>query len=255
MTDNGPTFTSERFAEFLKQNGIKHIKCAPYHPSSNGCAERGVRIFKDAMKSMKNDDRSLNQKLASFLMSYRSTPHTTTKVTPAELFLQRRIRTRLDIPRPNLATRIQRENAPKEGKTRMFEIGDNVLVRDYKSVDKKWIPGCIIKQLGPVTYRVKVKHAHGTFTWKRHVNQIAKSTQQISELTPDTSVNEIPETPVVFNGQTMERSETEPNVNIPPSVSQRSEMTDSVSDSTPDNFPTRRSSRVVRKPDRLIETM
>ena len=33
--ENGPQFISEEFDWFLKQNGIKHILIAPYHPSSN----------------------------------------------------------------------------------------------------------------------------------------------------------------------------------------------------------------------------
>ena len=51
MTDNGPQFTSDEFSHFLKQNGVKHIRCSPYHPASNGLAERFVRTFKQAMKA------------------------------------------------------------------------------------------------------------------------------------------------------------------------------------------------------------
>ena len=40
VTDNGPQFVSDDFARFAKTNGIKHIRCAPYHPASNGLAER-----------------------------------------------------------------------------------------------------------------------------------------------------------------------------------------------------------------------
>ena len=51
VSDNGPQFTSEEFASFMKRNGIKHIRCAPYHPSSNGTAERFVQTFKKAVKA------------------------------------------------------------------------------------------------------------------------------------------------------------------------------------------------------------
>ena len=33
----------------MKRNGIKHIRSAPYHPSTNGTAERFVQTFKKAM--------------------------------------------------------------------------------------------------------------------------------------------------------------------------------------------------------------
>ncbi len=50
VSDNGPQFTSEEFAEFLKQNGVKHITSAPYHPSTNGLAERFVQSLKQALR-------------------------------------------------------------------------------------------------------------------------------------------------------------------------------------------------------------
>ena len=48
VSDNGPQFISSDFVEFMKKNGVKHIRCAPYHPSSNGLAEHFVRTFKQA---------------------------------------------------------------------------------------------------------------------------------------------------------------------------------------------------------------
>ena len=44
VSENGPQFASEEFAKFTAQNGIKHIRVAPYHPSSNGLAERFVQM-------------------------------------------------------------------------------------------------------------------------------------------------------------------------------------------------------------------
>ena len=46
VTDNAPNFVSAEFSHFLHQNRIKQTTSAPYHPASNGLAERTVKIFK-----------------------------------------------------------------------------------------------------------------------------------------------------------------------------------------------------------------
>ena len=103
VSDNGAQFTSQEFSDFVQANGIKHIRSAPYHPSTNDQAERFVQTFKRAMKAGEREGRSLKTRLAQFLLSYRSTPHATTNVSPSELFLQRKIRTRFDLLKPSTA--------------------------------------------------------------------------------------------------------------------------------------------------------
>ena len=46
VTDNGPQFIADEFSQFLKQNGVKQLKCSPYYPSANGAVERLVKSFK-----------------------------------------------------------------------------------------------------------------------------------------------------------------------------------------------------------------
>ena len=87
VSNNGPQFTSTEFAYFLKANGIKHIKCVPYHPSSNGCAERFVQTFKRALRADDYRGLTAEQRLMAFLLTYRSSPHSTTGVPPCKLFL------------------------------------------------------------------------------------------------------------------------------------------------------------------------
>ena len=42
VTDNRPTFISHEFSDFLNECAILHVTAAPYHPATNGLAERGV---------------------------------------------------------------------------------------------------------------------------------------------------------------------------------------------------------------------
>jgi len=94
VSDNGPQFVSQAFDLFIKINGIKHIRTLPYHPVSNGAAERLVQTFK---KAMITEGASKLQQIVSFLLSYGTTPYSTTNTTPAELFMNRMLHTGLNL--------------------------------------------------------------------------------------------------------------------------------------------------------------
>jgi len=102
VSDNGPQFTFKLFADFLNSNDTKHIRSSAYHPSSNGGAERFVQTVKKGLKVAGKQNRNAKEKLQDYLIGYCSTPATTTRLTPSELFLGRRIRTRLDLCKPKV---------------------------------------------------------------------------------------------------------------------------------------------------------
>ena len=60
---------------------------------------------------------SIKHRLANFLLRYRTTPHSTTGVTPAELLMRRRLRTRLSLVKPCLAQVVEsKQNRQKKHK-------------------------------------------------------------------------------------------------------------------------------------------
>ena len=158
VSDNGPQFTSEEFTRFMKANGIRHIRTAVKHPASNGEAERFVQTFKRAFKAGKEDPGNLRQKLAQFLFTYRTTPNTVTTRTPAELFLKRQLRTRLELLHPNLSAKIatkqaiSKEKHDSRSKAREFEVGDTVLVENFRG-EPKWLSATVVERAGPISYR------------------------------------------------------------------------------------------------------
>ena len=87
VTDNGPSFTSEEFRTFMSLNGIVHVTTSPYHPSSNGLAERALQTFKQGLKCTPGS--TIQERLSNFLFTYRITPHTTTGVPPVTLLMGR----------------------------------------------------------------------------------------------------------------------------------------------------------------------
>ena len=186
VSDNGPQFVSEEFSTFLKANGVRHTRCAPYHPASNGEAERFVRTFKESMKANKYANLSLSHRLQNFLLSYRSTPHSTTNMAPCELFLGRMVRTRFDLIKPDVSEQVMRQQERQKAahdshaRFRELHIGQKVMVRNMRP-GPTWIPGEIVQKLGPVTYLVDV---FSDKPWKCHVDQLKERLDSQSSDTP-----------------------------------------------------------------------
>ena len=181
VTDNGTQFVSDAFSNFTKLNGIKHVRSAPYHPASNGLAERFVQSLKQSLKATVDDDRTLIQRLSSYLLGYRTTPHATTGVAPCKLLMHRELRTRFTLLQPDTERSVlekqgqQKALVDRRARPREFSEGDRVMVRDYRS-GTNWIPAVVVEVLGPVTYIVETDTGQ---RWKRHLDQIKNWIPQV----------------------------------------------------------------------------
>lgn len=153
---------------------MKHIRTIPYHPASNGLVERFVQSFKQALRASQNDGRSLNNRLSTFLLTYRSTSHATTGVPPCTLFLRRKLRTRFDLLKPNCEGRVlekqakQKEKHDQRTKGREWHVGQSVMAKNLRP-GPNWIPGVIVERSGPLSYVIETEDKQ---IWRRHVDQL-----------------------------------------------------------------------------------
>ncbi|XP_055613887.1 uncharacterized protein K02A2.6-like [Uranotaenia lowii] len=163
VSDHGVQFTAESFQLFLKRNGIVHKMGAPYHPATNGQAERYVQTFKQKLKALKCPRSKINLELANILLTYRKMLHPSTGQSPSMMMFGRQIRSRLDLMLPK-ASEEDRPNLV----VRQFADGDRVRVRDFLS-NNKWQFGRVVSKLGKLRYTVRLDDGR---IWERHVDHI-----------------------------------------------------------------------------------
>lgn len=172
VSDNGPQFTSYEFKEFCLSNGIEAITSTPYHPKTNGLAERAIRTFKERMNIMKTSRFDQNLKLQKFLMSYRNCPQKTTGRSPAEMMFGRRLRSRLDLLKPDVLKKMdvqigkQKIFHDRKSKFREFEEGDKVWVEKVNR--KGYEEGIVEKRTGEYSYLIKIDGS----TKRKHADQL-----------------------------------------------------------------------------------
>ena len=282
VTDNGPTFTSSEFRNFLTHNGIKHITVSPYHPSSNGLAERSVQTFKKAMA--KNNVGSIQERICKFLTKYRSLPHSTTGLSPSELLFGRKMRTHLDLIHPNLISRVnkcqqrQKNVHDRHSSEREISVGDQVFVENFSGRGEKWVSGLVIEKTGPYSFKIKTPVG----IMRRHIDQIRlDSTDEfipidtpnnvIPDLTDTTPREELSSQVRTSDGSALVSQSNPHDVNVPNDITTDihdnivdmnlpSDASTNINESIRSecctnesvvNVPVRRSSRQVKTPDRL----
>ncbi|XP_064475741.1 uncharacterized protein K02A2.6-like [Ornithodoros turicata] len=143
VSDNGTPFVALDTQDFFRRNGIRSATSAPYHPATNGQAERMVAETKTAL--MRDQEGTLKFRLARFLFKQHTTVHTTTGCTPAAAMFGREL--------PSVLTYLKAKKShepakdPKISRVRNLRPGQTVLLRNFLGMPK-WITGTLVRKLG-----------------------------------------------------------------------------------------------------------
>ena len=110
----------------------------------------------------------------------RNTPSPATGYAPSELFIGRRLKSQLDLLRPNksvnqnsktpnMSSKVSKKSDSNE---RKFAKYDEVVVRNFSRVNtEKWVPGIVVRSVGSQCYEVDV----GNRTVKIHIDHMLRN--------------------------------------------------------------------------------
>ncbi|XP_067940420.1 uncharacterized protein [Watersipora subatra] len=167
VSDNATTFKSEEFQRWCRDRGIVHLTGAPYHPATNGAAERLVQSFKQALKKL---ELPPNLALTEFFMHYRRTP-LTGGYSQSQLLNGWQIRCKIHVLLPSPAHQAQGRQSKKtdkneeaEPKTTIAKIYTYTIDSPFYALycgprrdkEPRWVPAIVTKVFGARSVNVKV---------------------------------------------------------------------------------------------------
>ncbi|XP_053686465.1 uncharacterized protein K02A2.6-like [Sabethes cyaneus] len=188
VTDGGPPFSSKELIDFFQTHGIKVMKSPPYNPSSNGQAERMVRVVKEGLKKFLLDPEmarlSMEDMVSYFLFGYRNTCLEDNSSFPSEKLFSFKPKTLLDLIHPRNSFRnhlTKRESMnkpvysnkakqhPKYDWIDKLRPGDLVYYKNFRPTDiRRWLEAKFLKRASLNTFQVSV----GSRVYLAHRNQL-----------------------------------------------------------------------------------
>ncbi|RXN08426.1 sec1 family domain-containing 2-like protein [Labeo rohita] len=143
VSDNGPQFSSAEFRAFTESWEFGHTTSSPGFPQANGQSERAIQTVKNLLKKAQESQR--DPYIA--LLEYRNAPMDGVKLSPAQMLMGRRLKTKLPTSTKLLRPQLYR-NVHKD-------------IKDRQLKQKSYFD-CGAKQLPPIAtgekVRVKVKN-------------------------------------------------------------------------------------------------
>jgi hypothetical protein len=98
LTDRGTHFNNNMLDRLMEKFEVKHLLSTPYHPQTNGLVERFNRTLCESLAKLESRTNDWDLFIAPVLFAYRTTKHSTTKISPFQLVYGRSARLPLDMP-------------------------------------------------------------------------------------------------------------------------------------------------------------
>ncbi|KAJ8897355.1 hypothetical protein PR048_002701 [Dryococelus australis] len=143
-----PTYKWQRLHIDLLEprNGIQHVQTPPYHPASNGMAERGVQMAKNALRRMSG--QNVDCELPRYLLMQRNTPRLSTGKSSAELLVGRHQRTVFHSMHPNHQACKLQQMSP------FWKFHPEQRVWERRLTDVKWKPAVVLTAERQMCYKI-----------------------------------------------------------------------------------------------------
>lgn len=269
VSDNGPPFSSQEFNNFLKANGCIPLKSPPYHPESNGMAERTVQTIKQALSRLQEQSSRLSKELLlqNFLFIYRNSPNST-GMSPNEMLFKYKPRTRFELIKPS---NVYSKKIIGKNKTSpmFFKKGEKVWCKNLKE-GKGWTKAEVLECLSPMRYLIYVNGIQKYY----HISDLRPCANNCQVEPDNLSLKIEPQrysSPVMFKDvvlnencdasiergqedvldENQETTEGERNHSFSEMVGPAEPLTEPAQVEPPVNLDIRRSLRVRKAPDRL----
>ncbi|KAJ8888605.1 hypothetical protein PR048_008097 [Dryococelus australis] len=148
VTDNGWQFTSDQFTDFFHSNGIRHLYILPWHPSSNGLADRTVKIVKKLM--LKFSEPDIHVCVTHALWAIRTCPSSSTGKTPAEA------EGRMFCTQPTQLHPALQPSQPASAFSPKLQVRELIGMMNYSVCQSTWLPGVGCGHSGARAYNIKL---------------------------------------------------------------------------------------------------
>jgi len=168
ISDNGPNYASQEFANFAKSWDFQHQTSSPHHHKSNGKAESAVKIIKSLVRKTQKHGGDMWKAI----LEWRNSPSPNLDTSPAQRLLSRRTRSFLPctdaLYKPQVAENVLGHVIDKRRKAKKFHdqsskplpdlvVGQPIRAATHPQLQHStWVPGVVEKQVAPRSYVVKV---------------------------------------------------------------------------------------------------